>query len=98
MSDDIIVIRFLQPHEIDAPLTAILPSRVHRLLEQAIEAEIETFLSTLKEIKRVDDRDRTVRHGHGSALNLPRGHRDYQGHGKPYRLLLSSPQFQYISV
>ena len=80
------------PQEPAAPAPADEPQTAES--EHALEAEIETCLSTLKEIKRVDDRDRMVRHGHGLALNLLRGHRDHQGHGKPYRMIISSPQFR----
>jgi putative transposase len=64
MSDDTTVIRLRQPDEIDDPLTAILRSGSHRLLEQAIEAEVEACLSTLKEMKLADGCDCVVRHSH----------------------------------
>lgn len=98
MGDDAIVIRLLQPDEIDAPLTAILPSGFYRLLEQAIEAEIEAFLPTLKAIKRARDWAAPCGRGHGLTRHLPPGHRGHQGHGQPYRLIISSSKFWYISV
>jgi putative transposase len=73
MSDDTTVIRLRQPDEIDDPLTAILRSGARRLLEQAIEAEVEAFLSGLKDRKLADGRDRVVRHGHGPERALQTG-------------------------
>ena len=67
MNDDNRVIRLRQPAEIDDPLTAVLRAGARRLLEQAIEAEVEAFLSGLKEVKLADGRDRVVRPGHGPA-------------------------------
>jgi len=43
------VIPLRQPDTIEDPLTAILRSGARRLLAQAIEAEAEAFLATLKE-------------------------------------------------
>src|SRR5512143_3063409 len=63
MSEDNKVARLRQPDEIDDPLTAILRAAARRLLEQAIEAEVETFLVALKDVKLADGRDRVVRHG-----------------------------------
>jgi putative transposase len=73
MSDDTTVIRLRQPDEIDDLLTAILRSGARRLLEQAIEAEVEAFLSGLKELKLADGRDRVVRHGHGPERAIQTG-------------------------
>jgi hypothetical protein len=66
MKEDSSIIRFRQPDEIDDPLTALLRSGARRLLEQAIEAEVEAFLASRKELKRADGRDSRVRHGQGS--------------------------------
>ena len=63
MTEDSSIIRFRQPDEIDDPLTALLRSGARRLLEQAIEAEVEAFLASRKELKLADGRDRLVRHG-----------------------------------
>ena len=63
MKEDSSIIRFPQPDEIDDPLTALLRSGARRLLEQAIEAEVEAFLASRKELKLADGRDRLVRHG-----------------------------------
>ena len=67
------MIRLRQPDDIDDPLTAILRSGARRLLEQAVEAEVEIFLSGLKGLKLADDRDRVVRHGHGPERALQTG-------------------------
>jgi len=63
MTEDSSIVRFCQPDEIDDPLTALLRSGARRLLEQAIEAEVEAFLASRKELKLTDGRDRLVRHG-----------------------------------
>src|SRR5947209_13176369 len=73
MNDDNRVIRLRQPAEIDDPLTAVLRAGARRLLEQAIEAEVEAFLSSLKELKLGDGRDRVVRHGHGPERDIQTG-------------------------
>jgi putative transposase len=65
MSSDSTVISLRQPDEIDDPLTAVLRSGARRLLAQAIEAEAEAFLATMKGLQLPDRRDRLVRHGHG---------------------------------
>src|SRR5512135_3639895 len=73
MSEDNKVARLRQPDEIDDPLTAILRAGARRLLEQAIEAEVETFLVALKDVKLADGRDRVVRHGHGPERTIQTG-------------------------
>lgn len=59
------IVRLRQPDAIDDPLTAILRSGARRLLAQAIEAEAEAFLATMKTQHLPDGRERVVRHGHG---------------------------------
>jgi putative transposase len=59
------VVPLRQPETIDDPLTAILRSGARRLLAQAIEAEADAFLATMKGTQLPDGRDRVVRHGHG---------------------------------
>jgi putative transposase len=54
-----------QPEETEDPLTAILRSGARRLLAQAIEAEAEAFLATMRELRLPDGRERLVRHGLG---------------------------------
>src|SRR5512144_2792382 len=73
MSDDTTVIRLRPPDEIDDPLTAILRSGARRLLEQAVEAEVEAFLATMKALKLADGGDRVVRHGHGPERAIQTG-------------------------
>ena len=63
MSDSTVV-PLRQPDEIDDPLTAILRSGARRLLAQAVEAEAEAFLATMKGVRLPDGRERVVRHGH----------------------------------
>ena len=65
MTSDSTVIPLRQPDEIDDPLTAILRSGARRLLAQAIEAEAEAFLASMKGVQLPDGRERVVRHGHG---------------------------------
>src|SRR5688572_31971481 len=64
MSDSTVV-PLRQPDEVDDPLTAILRSGARRLLAQAVEAEAEAFLATMKGVQLPDGRERLVRHGHG---------------------------------
>ena len=59
------VVSLRQPDAIDDPLTAVLRSGARRLLAQAIEAEADAFLATMKGMQLPDGRDRMVRHGHG---------------------------------
>ena len=58
------VVPLRQPEAIEDPLTAILRSGARRLLAQAIEAEADAFLATMKGAQLLDGRDRVVRHGH----------------------------------
>ena len=67
------VVRLRQPNEIDDQLTASLRTGARRLLEQAIEAEVETFLTAVRAMKLADGRDRVVRHGHGPARMIQTG-------------------------
>jgi transposase-like protein len=64
MSDSTVV-SLRQPDEVDDPLTAVLRNGARRLLAQAIEAEADAFLATMKGVQLPDGRDRLVRHGHG---------------------------------
>src|SRR5215210_7723766 len=58
------VIPLRQPDTIEDPLTAIVRSGARRLLAQAVEAEAEAFLATMKGVRLPDGRERMVRHGH----------------------------------
>ena len=65
MSSPSTVVPLRQPDAIDDPLTAVLRNGARRLLAQAIEAEAEAFLATMKTQHLPDGRERVVRHGHG---------------------------------
>jgi putative transposase len=73
MNEDNNIVCLHQPDEIDDPLTALLRSGARRLLEQAIEAEVEAFLASLRDLKLADGRDRLVRHGHGPERVIQTG-------------------------
>jgi hypothetical protein len=62
---DTTVVPLRQPETVDDPLTAVLRNGARRLLAQAIEAEADAFLASMKEMQLPDGRDRLVRHGHG---------------------------------
>ena len=64
MTSSSTVVPLRQPDEVDDPLTAILRSGARRLLAQAVEAEAEAFLATMKGVRLPDGRERVVRHGH----------------------------------
>jgi putative transposase len=65
MTSSSTVVPLSQPDTVDDPLTAVLRNGARRLLAQAIEAEAEAFLATMKGVQLPDGRDRVVRHGHG---------------------------------
>lgn len=67
------VVPLRQPDTIDDPLTAVLRSGARRLLAQAIEAEADAFLATMKGMQLADGRDRMVRHGHGPERQMQTG-------------------------
>ncbi len=73
MNEDTSIVRLRQPDEITDPLTALLRSGARQLLEQAIEAEVATFLAASKDLKLADGRDRLVRHGHGPERVIQTG-------------------------
>src|SRR3954468_23637672 len=59
------VVPLQQPGVIEDPLTEVLRSGARRLLAQAVEAEAEAFLATMRDRRLPDGRERLVRHGHG---------------------------------
>ncbi|WP_372712366.1 transposase [Azospirillum argentinense] len=61
MEENSKVVRLRQPEEIDDPLTTILRDGARRLLEQAIEAEVDAFLASMRDVKLPDGRERVVR-------------------------------------
>jgi putative transposase len=73
MNEDNSIVRLRQPNAIDDPLTALLRSGARRLLEQAIEAEVEAFLASMRDLKLANGRDRLVRHGHGPERMIQTG-------------------------
>ena len=73
MTSNSSVVPLRQPDTIEDPLTAILRSGARRLLAQAIEAEADAFLATMKGMQLDDGRDRVVRHGHGPERQVQTG-------------------------
>ena len=73
MTSDSTVVPLRQPDTLDDPLTAVLRSGARRLLAQAIEAEADAFLATMKDMQLPDGRDRLVRHGHGPEREVQTG-------------------------
>src|SRR5512132_3754661 len=73
MTSNSTVVPLCQSDAIDDPLTAILRSGARRLLAQAIEAEAETFLATMKGAQLPDGRERLVRHGLGPERVIQTG-------------------------
>ena len=51
MTSDSTVVSLRQPDAVDDPLTAVLRDGARRLLAQAIEAEAETFLASMREAR-----------------------------------------------
>ena len=73
MNETTNIVPLRQPDEIDDPLTNILRAGARRLLAQAVEVEVETFLATVKDFKLADGRARVVRHGFGPARTIQTG-------------------------
>ncbi len=73
MKTDNTVLGFHHPDEIDDPLTCVLRDGARRLLAQAIEAEVEAFLTVMKDERLSDGRARLVRHGHGPQRTIQTG-------------------------
>jgi hypothetical protein len=73
MNEDTSIVWFNQPDEIDDPLTGLLRSGARRLLEQAIEAEVAAFLTSMRDFKLADGRDQLVRHSHGPERMIQTG-------------------------
>src|ERR1700733_4490578 len=67
------VVSLRQPEEVDDPLTSVLRNGAQRLLAQAIEAEAEAFLSTMKGVQLPEGLDRLVRRGHGPERQVQTG-------------------------
>ena len=73
MSSSSTVVPLRQPDTVDDPLTAVLRDGARRLLAQAVEAEAEAFLATMREVRLPDGRERLVRHGHGPERLMQTG-------------------------
>lgn len=73
MTEPINVLRLRQPDAIDDPLTDILRAGARKLLAQAIEIEAEAYLSSMRELKLPDGRERLVRHGYGPERTIQTG-------------------------
>jgi len=54
------VVSLRQPDAVDDPLTAVLRDGARRLLAQAVEAEAEAFLATMREVRLPAGRERVV--------------------------------------
>src|SRR5215212_2766396 len=67
------IVRLRQPDAIDDPLTDILRAGARKLLAQAIEFEAEAYLSSMRDLKLPDGRERLVRHGHGPERTIQTG-------------------------
>jgi len=73
MTSDSRVVPLRKPETLEDPLTAILRRGARQLLAQAIEAEVETFLATMKDQRLADGRERLVRHGFGPERVIQTG-------------------------
>ncbi len=73
MTSSSTIVPLRQPDTVDDPLTAVLRSGARRLLAQAIEAEADAFLASMKGVQLPDGRDRLVRHGHGPERQVQTG-------------------------
>ena len=73
MTSDSIVVPLRQPDAVEDPLTAVLREGARRLLAQAIEAEADSFLASMRDGRLPDGRERIVRHGHGPERVIQTG-------------------------
>jgi putative transposase len=73
MTSNSSVVPLRQPDAVDDPLTAVLREGARRLLTQAVEAEAEAFLASLRDARLPDGRERIVRHGHGPERVIQTG-------------------------
>ena len=73
MITDSTVVPFEHPEHLDDPLTSVLRDGARRLLAEAVEAEAEAFLASMKEERLADGRARVVRHGHGPEREIQTG-------------------------
>ncbi len=73
MTSDSTVVPLRQPDAVDDPLTEVLREGARRLLAQAVEAEAEAFLASIRDARLPDGRERIVRHGHGPERVIQTG-------------------------
>ena len=73
MTSDSSVVPLHQPDAVEDPLTAVLREGARRLLAQAIEAEADSFLASMRDGRLPDGRERIVRHGHGPERVIQTG-------------------------
>ena len=73
MTTDSTVLAFQHPDRLDDRLTSVLRDGARLLLAQAIEAEAEAFLASMKDERLADGRARVVRHGHGPERTIQTG-------------------------
>jgi putative transposase len=73
MTSDSTIVPLRQPDAVDDPLTAIVRDGARRLLAQAVEAEAEAFLASMRNVRLPDGRDRLVRHGYGPERMIQTG-------------------------
>src|SRR5205085_8953432 len=73
MTSDTTVVALRQPDEVEDPLTAVLREGARRLLAQAVEAEAEAFVASIRDARLADGRERMVRHGHGPERVIQTG-------------------------
>jgi transposase-like protein len=73
MTTDNTVLTFQHPEHLEDPLTSVLRDGARRLPAQAVEAEAEAFLASMKEERLADGRARVVRHGHGPEREIQTG-------------------------
>lgn len=73
MTTDNTVLTFQHPEHLEDPLTSVLRDGARRLLAQAVEAEAEAFLVSMKDERLADGRARIVRHGHGPEREIQTG-------------------------
>ncbi len=67
------VVRLRHPEDLDDPLTEVLRSGARRLLAQAVEMEVDAFLSAMQDLRLPDGRARLARHGHGPERAIQTG-------------------------
>src|SRR3981081_2944052 len=73
MTSDSSVVPLRQPDAVEDPLTAVLREGARRLLAQAIEAEADSFLASMRDGRLPDGRARVVGHGHGPERVIQTG-------------------------